>query len=181
MTHKIEVTLHGCMTALAALLCFGAALGAQAQELRPYNFSSAGFRVSFPAPPKSSTKGVDTEAGKVEMHLYSVDLSNTSLFVATSDFGISVAGKDPNVILDGARQGALSNTGCHQISSKTISLDGYRGVEFEGENQTAHLTARIYMVDSVLYQVMVATPLGKPYPYTTRFLNSFKLIPRSHD
>jgi hypothetical protein len=30
----------------------------------------------------------------------------------------------------------------------------------------------------VLYQTMVVTPLGKPYPDTARFLDSFQLLGR---
>jgi hypothetical protein len=35
------------------------------------------------------------------------------------------------------------------------------------------------MVGSTLYQTLVVAPLGKPYANTTRFLDSFQLIPRT--
>jgi hypothetical protein len=178
MTQKIRVMLQRSLTMFAALLCFGIALGAQAQELKPYDYPSEGFRVSFPSAPELATKSVDTAVGKIEVHMYSVELANAALVVAVNDYGSNATGKDPDVVLDAARQGALSNTGCHQISSKTILLDGHHGVEFEGENQAAHLTVRLYLVGSVLYQVMVITPLGNTYPDSTRFFDSFKLVPR---
>jgi hypothetical protein len=180
MTHKIRVMLQRNLTVFAALLCFGIVLGAQTQMLKPYEYPSDGFRASFPSAPESDTKSVDTAVGKIEVHMYSVELANAALVVAVNDYGSTATGKDPDVVLDAARQGALSNTGCHQISSKTISLDGHHGVEFEGENQAAHLTVRIYLVGSVLYQVMVITPLGNTYSDTTRFFDSFELIPRIH-
>ena len=51
-------------------------------------------------------------------------------------------------------------------------------VEFEAENDSMHFSARIYLVGSTLYQTLIASPLGTPYVSSTRFLDSFQLIPR---
>jgi hypothetical protein len=81
-------------------------------------------------------------------------------------------------VLDGAQQGAIDNVKAHLVSGKRITLGAYPGREFEAENDTLHFSARIYLVGTTLYQVLIAAPLGPPYAGTTRFLDSFQLIPR---
>jgi hypothetical protein len=82
-------------------------------------------------------------------------------------------------VLQGAKSGALENTNAHLLSEKAITLGIYPGVEFEAENDTMHFSARIYLVGTTLYQTLIASPLGKPYAGTTRFLDSFQLIART--
>jgi hypothetical protein len=178
MKPEVRVTLQRRIVIFAVLLCFGVALNVQAQELKPYEYPSDGFSASFPSAPQLITKKVDTAVGSINIQMYTAELPTAALVVAVNDYGSAIAGTDPDVALDGARQGALSNTGCHQISSKTISLDGNHGVEFEGENQAVHMSVRIYLVGTRLYQIMVVTPFGNTFPDKTRFFDSFKLIPR---
>ena len=52
-------------------------------------------------------------------------------------------------------------------------------MEFESENDTLHLTVRVYLVGTRLYQVLVGYPISTPFKDAARFLDSFQLIPRT--
>jgi hypothetical protein len=98
--------------------------------------------------------------------------------VGVCDYGSAAAGRDPNTVLDGAQEGAISNVKGHLVSGKKITLGIYPGREFEADNDTMHFHARIYLVGTTLYQSLTAAPLAEPYSGVTRFLDSFQLIAR---
>lgn len=165
-----------------SLLCF-AALGAQTQnaqspEWKTYVYPADGFSASYPSQPEMQKKNVPTDAGVFELRTYLVQDSSVALFVGVCDYGTSVAGKDPDVVLDGAKKGAVSNVSGHLLSEKKITLGVYHGMAFEAENDTMHFSARIYLVGATLYQMLTASPLGPVVADTARFLDSFQLIPR---
>jgi hypothetical protein len=101
------------------------------------------------------------------------------MFVGVCDYGNATAGKDPDTLLQGAKNGALQNSNSHLTRETKITLGIYHGLEFEAESDAAHFYARIYMEGSTLYQTLVVYPLGSPYPDTVRFLDSFQLIART--
>jgi hypothetical protein len=65
------------------------------------------------------------------------------------------------------------------LREKEIELDGHKGVEVETENDSLHITTRIYLVDNALYQTIVSAPLKDNFSSIGRFLDSFRLTPRS--
>jgi hypothetical protein len=161
------------------VLCLAVAIGAQAQEWKPYSYPSDGFRASFPSQPQQSKQNVDTKAGTFEMRMYIVETSVVALLAGVCDYGQKAEGSDPDVVLEGAKQGALSNTNSHLLREKKITLAGYHGLEFESENDTTHFTARIFMVRTTLYQIVVVYSIKNTYTDTARFLDSFALIART--
>ena len=66
------------------------------------------------------------------------------------------------------------------ILAKLRHRTAHRGQIHEQRHagEILHFYARIYLVGSTLYQTLIASPLGTPYPSATTFLNSFQLIPR---
>lgn len=160
----------------AALLCVAAALSAQTVDWKPYTYPADGFKADFPSLPEIQKKDVPTEAGPLELRTYNVQLPAAVLFVGVCDYGAASAGKDPSQMLQGAKNGALLNSGSHLIVEKKISLDGHPGLEYEAQSDTALFTTRIYMRGAIVYQTIVVTPLGKPYPDAARFLDSFQLV-----
>jgi hypothetical protein len=121
---------------------------------------------------------VPTQSGSFELHSYIAQDGPYALFVGVCDYGAQTNGKDPDTLLQGAKQGALANSGSHLVSENRVMLGIYHGLQFEAESDAAHFSARIYMVGDTLYQSLVVSPIGKIYPDTTRFLDSFQLIPR---
>jgi hypothetical protein len=170
--------------ACAGLASFAAVLNAQtptvqAPAWQTYSYSAEGFSVSFPAQPELSKQSVPTAAGTFELRAYNVTVGPSALYVGVCDYGAAANGHDPQAMLNGAENGALSNTQAHLIGSSKITLGAYPGLAFDAENQTLHFTARIYVVGSTLYQTLTASPIGQPYADTVRFLDSFQFIARA--
>jgi hypothetical protein len=167
---------------MALLLAMGLSVQMQAQteNWQSYSYASEGFSASYPAAPELQKQNVPTAAGSYELRSYIATSGSVALFVGICDYGSVVSGKDPNVLLQGAKNGALENSKSHLTREQKITVGIYPGIEFEAASDQAHFTARIYMVGSTLYQTLVVTPLNTPYAGTTRFLDSFQLIPRTH-
>jgi len=160
------------------LLALASALSAQTPEWKSYSYPTDGFHVSFPSAPKVETSTVPTDVGQIELHTYTTSVSETALYIGVSDFGASVSGSDPDKVLQGAKNGALSNSKSQLVSEKKIFFGENPGLAYEGEGDAFHISARMAYVGSVLYQIMVVAPKGAPYHDQARFLDSFELVPR---
>ena len=157
----------------------GKPLAAPASAWKPYNYPADGFSASYPSEPEMQKRDVPTHAGSVESRSYIAQAGPVTLFVDVCDFGNQTAGKDPDELLQGAKNGALTNSKSHLTREKKITLGTYHGVELESESDESHFYARVYMVGTTLYQTLVVWPLASPYPDTIRFLDSFHLVPRA--
>lgn len=162
--------------ALFSLFPLAAFQLAAAQEWHTYSYPADGFSISAPAQPVISKQDVDGEGGPVKMHNYLLELSTAALYASTSDDAI-LPNSNPDDALKGAEQGAVDNLHGHLVSDKRIALGSYPGVEMEADSDSAHFTARIYIVRSRLYLTLVISAPGKPYPDAARFLDSFRLLP----
>jgi len=165
----------------ASGLILAASLQAQAPTWKTYSFPADGFSASYPSEPEVQKRDIPTEAGSFQLRSYIAQVAPVALFVGVCDYGSTMAGKDPNESLQGAKNGALSKSNSHLTREKKITLGVYPGVEFESESDAAHFYARIYLVGTTLYQTLVVEPLGKPFPDTLHFLDSFQLIARVHE
>lgn len=175
-----------------AMLMFTAVLGAQATtvpgatqtpEWKTYSYPAQGFSASFPSKPTLQKRDVPTDYALTAdtgcfMRSYLVKSDPTAFFVGICDYSSVAAGKDTDALLQVAKNKALTSSNSHLVKEKKITLGIYRGVEFEAENYAAHISARIYIVGTTLYQAQVVSPLGKPYADTARFLDSFQLFER---
>jgi hypothetical protein len=162
----------------AALLWIAAAAGAQTPEWKTYTYPADGFSAAYPSSPEVQKKDIPTDAGSFELRSYLVQDGATALFIGVCDYGSKATGKDPDSLLQGAKDGALKNSSSHLVSEKKITFGIYHGLEFEAENDQAHFSARVYLVGATLYQTLVVAPLGKPYADASRLLDSFQLIAR---
>lgn len=151
---------------------------AQAPEWKTYAYPEDGFSASYPAPPLFQKRDVPTEAGSFELRSYIVETDPIAMFVGVCDYGSAIAGRDPGDVLKGAEDGALKNSNSHLISGKKITFGIYHGLTFEAESDSAHFSARFYLVGSTLYQTLIVVPLGRSSDAATRFLDSFQLVPK---
>jgi len=199
MTHRMRRTIEYRLAACVAAACFAAVLGAQAPAAQTpaaqapaaqtpaaqapnwqtYTYSADGFSASFPSNPELQKKNIPTDAGTFELRSYIGEDGEVAVFVGVTDYGAQIQGKDPNTLLQGAKNGAMESASAHLLREKPITLGVYQGLEFEAESDAAHFYARIYLVGTSLYQTLVVSPLGTPYPDTVRFLDSFQLIART--
>lgn len=169
----------GCIVLLCvAAGCAAPGLAGQTPAWKTYSYAADGFSAAFPSEPVLGRKNIDTQAGTFELRSYLVEGEQMALFIGVCDYGDKAAGSDPKTLLQGAKKGALENSSSHLVSETPITLGIYPGLEFEAESSQMHFHARIYLVGATLYQTLVVSPLGKPYPPTVRFLDSFQLIAR---
>jgi hypothetical protein len=152
------------------------AAGTPAPEWKQYPYPTDGFAASFPSQPKMEKQNVATAAGSLDFHTYTSEDNTAALIAAVCNYGENAAGKDPDVILDGAKNGAVQNIKGRLVSEKKIMMGEHHGIAFEGQNESAHISARIYMVGTTLYQMIVALPLKADYADIGRFLDSFQLL-----
>lgn len=194
MIHRMRKTFLLCTAVFVAVLTSTAALSAQtaaapsgqtfaapaapAENWQTYSYPADGFSASFPGTPTEQKQNVPTVAGTFELRAYLVETGQSAVFVGVCDYGNAVAGRDPDSVLQGAENGAISNVSAHLVSSSKITLGVYHGMQFEAENTSMHFSARIYLVGTTLYQTLTASPLSAPYAGVTRFLDSFELIAR---
>ena len=150
---------------------------AMALDWKPYPYPADGFSASFPSQPKVQKQDILTDAGKFEMRTYDSDQGSAEFIAAVCDYGQTAQGKDPDTLIANAEKGAVNNLKAHLVSERSLRLGTNKGVEFEADSDTAHLSARIYLSGSVLYQMIVASPLNARPDDTSRFLDSFQLLP----
>jgi len=167
------------LVVFAALLCFASALSAQSEKWKTYKYPEDGLRVSFPVEPKVERSRKEAKSGAILMTSYCAQVGENFLCAAVIDQGAEATGLSPEALLGRTKLGVFSGPKTQKLGETDISLDGYKGVELETVNDTAHIFTRIYMVDKTIYQTMVTLPLGIHYPGTGRFLDSFHLIPRA--
>jgi hypothetical protein len=149
-----------------------------AADWKTYPYPADGFSASFPSQPQFEKQNVPTDAGTVEYHSYTAEDASATLIAGVTDFGAVLAGKDPDAILQGAKNGAVTNSKGRLISEKPITLATNHGLAFDLDNDSAHVTVRVYLVGTSIYEMIVASPLRSNYAGTTRFLDSLQLIDR---
>ena len=145
-------------------------------DWKPYRYGIDGFSADFPKQPTVQKQNISTDAGQFELRTYVAEDSASALITAVCDYGASAAGKDATTLLDGAKTAALESLKAQATSSKKISLGDAKGTEFEAENEAEHISGRIYLRGSNLYQVLVVSPLNTTYADTAHFLDSFRLL-----
>ncbi len=152
---------------------------------KPQAFKSqAGrFAVMAPQPLQESTQAVTTQAGKIDLYLFSTQQDNIGYFVSYCDYPPDIMEKsDPERMLDGSRDGALSNAKGKLIDETKIALEGHPGRELAMETKDesgrrAVIKGRMFMVKNRLYQVMVVAPRSRAdEKELDQFIQSFKLL-----
>jgi hypothetical protein len=151
---------------------------AQSSAWKTYSYAADGFSASFPSEPALQKQSVPTDAGTFELRAYVANDGDSALYIGVCDYGSTASNTDPDAILNGARDGAVENVKGRLVSTKKITFGVYPGLNYEIESDSLHFSGRMYLVGSVLYQVVAAAPAAKPYASSSKFLDSFQLIPR---
>jgi len=176
---EIPRTIQRSFTSALAVLSLAVALGAQTPEWKTYSYPTDGFSAAFPSEPQMKSRSVPSDAGSVELRRYLADDDSVGMMIAVCDMGAAIAGKDPDTLMQDTVNEVRQISNTRLLSEKKITLGVYHGIAYEFESDARHVTSRIYLVGSTLYQVMVAYPIGKPYADTAWFLDSFQLIART--
>lgn len=162
------------MLAVIALFIFGCLQNATFTE---FVSEEGGFSVSMPGTPTEETQSIPTEAGDIEIHMFSIESGSTAYLVGYSDYPPDVIEiVDSDMLLDSARDGAVGDGAL--LSEKSITLGDYPGRELtvETSDEGIMVYARVYLVGNRLYQVVVSTGDDALTEEMRGFLDSFKLL-----
>lgn len=166
-------------TVAVVLLAFSAIAVAQIIHWKLYDYTDEGFIASFPSLPDVQKKSVDAPGGPFELRTYSAGAGDSTVMVGICDYGPVISNKSPDQVLLGAKNSMLANSSSHLVNEKNIALDKHPGIEFEARSESTLFRIRLYLVETTLYQVLVASPVNKPFGESTRFLDSFELVKRT--
>ena len=78
--------------------------------------------------------------------------------------------------LEANRDEFVKGVGAKLLTSRTITIDGYRTLEFTAENEEKVYKSRVYMVGRRPYQIVIGLPKGQDDTASINlFFNSFKV------
>ncbi|MFI5332000.1 MAG: hypothetical protein ACHQ2F_13355 [Desulfobaccales bacterium] len=168
----ITLMLAGCLASCSA-----------PPSIKEFKSETGGFAVMSPAPLQESVQPLETKGSKIDLHLFSAQQDEIAYFVAYCEYAPDLAKPDnAEKMLDGARDGSVSNTQGKLTSETKITLAGHPGrevvVEARGEDRPAvTIKGRLFMVKNRLYQVTVVAPRARAGDKAVDdFLQSFKLL-----
>lgn len=171
----------------------GAFAATRAPEWREYKSPQDGFNVQMPGEPVVKEKTINVpNMGAVPGKMAVVNLGdNGSCMVGLFDYG-RYTGDLTNAdfsrlteqMLDESVKRIETGSKFTTLSRKSITLDGYQGVELEGlppdevrGSRPMYDTFRVYIVPPRMYFLSIGGPLtGDLYKQKDKFLNSFQLL-----
>ena len=150
---------------------------------KEFKSETGGFSVMTPVALQKTTQEVETsQGGKLDLHLFYGQDGDLGYFVSYCDYDPQVA--KPSLaenMLDGARDGAVSNVNGKLVSETNITLGDHPGreviIEARAEDRPpAIIKSRMFMVKNRLYQVTTVASRGRAGDKALDdFLQSFKL------
>jgi hypothetical protein len=135
------------------------------------------YSIEMPGKWTITVKNLDTDAGKLKMHIASVSLPSgiySTMYVA---YPSEIMGKPITPILDGARDGTIRTTGAKLRKEERIVISKRPGREIILDAPDNHvIAARFFLLDNFLIQALVVGQEGiEGDPNTNRFLRSLKV------
>src|SRR5262245_25157841 len=145
-------------------------------ELKEFTSASGKFKVMMPGSPKE----MNQSAAGIQFKMYAIEEKNGAIMVGYADMPIP-AGEGAQEIqtrLDAAVQGMVGNVGANLENKSNITLSGHPGREVKADlpKQNGVMRARIYLVGTRLYQlIVVGKSMWTNSDGATKFLESFQL------
>ena len=139
------------------------------------------FAVLMPGTPSYEKQNQSTALGPIDMHMFTLNIRRDAAYmIMYSDYPEIVTRAKPDDLLDGGRNGALSNTKGKLIGEQNMSLDGFPGREIVIEVPGKGLMkVRAFLVGRRLFQVIaVGTKEKIEHEDTGKYLTSFRLLAR---
>lgn len=167
----------------AACVFLLALIGCQQVTWEKFSSSEGAFSILMPGTPTQQVRTAKTSSGSIDAYMFLVEYRDVAYMVAYSDYpNPMIQESTPKLILDGARDGAVANVQGKLVRESIISLDKHQGRELQIESPGGKVTvtARIFLVDRRLYQVMVLMHKDKASSEdVNKFLDSFRIQPQS--
>jgi len=141
-----------------SLLLFAFLLHAFAQDpWKDFFYLQDGFSITLPASPIFSSKVLDTVAGKLDVHAYTLDLGGDRGFALNViDYKIKgeMTPEKSKEVLQLAKNGAINDIKGKLVSESEVELVGHKGIEFDSESGNYHIHSRFYFANGKLYTIM---------------------------
>jgi hypothetical protein len=142
-------------------------------------FNGDKFTVNMPGTPVKNDTTVPSAIGPIPVHIYALDNGGDAYFVGYSEYpSDAFASRDPEKLLDGARDGAVNNIQGEVTEEHPISLSGYTGREVTGKStsQNISFTYRFFLANPRLYMAFYYKYGDQPLTADGRkFLDSFQI------
>jgi hypothetical protein len=139
-----------------------------------------GFTISMPGTPAKNEDTIPSAAGPLLLRMYTLTKGFEGFITGYTEYpDIVFSSAEPETLLDGAQQGAISNVKGEVTSQRAITINGHPGREIVGVSpaQNVGFTARVYLVKPRMY-MLVYTQYDKSKPISAdgqKFLDSFQL------
>lgn len=156
---------------LALLLYFAQGIaGSQGSEWIKVAPIGGGFSVMMPAKPEEEVQPGDD----FTTHLFKVMTDNALYTVAYGDYAPSVRfNVDDELVAN--RDNFLKGLNATLKTTKPITIDGRKGIEFTSENAQAGFKSRVFIFGTRFYQIAVAVLRGEDdAEKSNRFFASFE-------
>jgi hypothetical protein len=152
---------------------------ASAQTWTEYRPAGVGFSLEMPGQWTADVKDIDTAIGLVKGYMASIEMEGRAYLSMYIPYPPDrVRGKPVQPILDGARDGAVSNVHGHLRSEEQVTVGNFAGRQLviDAPNDLV-LVHKFFMMDAILVQaVVVGHPGVEKDPSTLHFLQSLKLV-----
>lgn len=133
----------------------------------------------MPGTPKASEQSQTTAVGPVQIHMYTLDNGDEGFVVGYSEYPSYVfSQKDPDALLNGARDGAVGNVKGEVLNERPMSLGNYVGREITGKSaeQGFSFTTRLYLANPRMYMLIYLRKGDQAISDDGRkFLDSFEI------
>lgn len=136
------------------------------------------FSASLPGAPTKSEQNQTTAVGQIQINMYSLDRGSEAYAVGYSEYPSFVfTSKDPQLLLDSARDGGIKNINGEVLDERPIKLGDYVGREVTGKSPQGYsFIMRIYLANPREYMTMYVKQGDQPNSDNGRkFLESFRI------
>ncbi len=142
-------------------------------------FSTDGkFKIMFPGEPVRTEEKVSTDVGDITMVMFMFEKSQAEAFmVAYSDYPVeTIQDQDPYKLLEGSKNGVLSNFGATEQNLKKFRIKSYPAISFEGKGTTFCTSYLLVLRNNRLYQAGILKSGSLPSKKDVKsFVGSFEL------
>ncbi len=156
--------------------------GGCAQKAKPFTSAAGRFSLESPVELTESVRQVDSEIGKLTMHLFTGNGKTHGFVVGYSDESVNEEKYFPEDTLTKKRASVLAKMQATLVSEKTVTLEGHPGREIiasgKSQGQDVSINERIYLVGHRTYQFVISAPLGQiNQSAADAFFTSVKILP----
>jgi hypothetical protein len=163
---------------LVYLIIYTLTAGSKLAPFKEFRSNEGRFTVLLPGEPKREDQSADTPVGKVEMFMFTAGTSKIGCAISYTDYPEQMVNStDPQKVLDGARNGAVSNVQGQLVSESKVNFYGLpaRDVVIEIPNK-AFITTRLILASPRFYQLMFIAPTDKGHEQDiSKFFDSFEI------